>query len=130
MKRYITINSVVGSDLFDYDITHDTWDESVTDFSYFMPRSEAIKTITGNLSSSDIDGSYDFPNGRDTGAKVPISRQRGIDLAILSEELRRADKAVSDAVSDTKSEAKLRARLKAIGSKSSSSGSGSSSSEG
>lgn len=116
MKRYITINAVVGSELFDYDIKYDIFDESVTDFSYFMPRSEAIKTITGNLSSSDIDGSYDFPDGRDSGSKVPVSRQRGVDLAILSEELRRADKAVSDAVSDAKSEAKLKAKLASIGS--------------
>lgn len=119
MKRYITINSVVGSELFDYDITYDVFDESVTDFSYFIPRSEAIKTITGNLSSSDIDGNYDFPDGRDSGAKVPVSRQRGVDLAILSEELRRADKAVSDAVSDAKREAKLKARLEKISSGSS-----------
>lgn len=63
----------------------------IVDRSHFVPRSEAIKKLTSAGSNgTDIPATYyDFPDGRDTGGKVPIDRSHDVkDLAEVSVALR------------------------------------------
>lgn len=47
----------------------------VVDDSSFVPMSEAVKRVTGGtLSQAEIKQMYDFPDGKDTGRKIPVDR--------------------------------------------------------
>lgn len=65
--------------------------EFVVDDSCFCPTSEAIKQLgrISDPSSGQLAEVYDFPNGRDNGKKLPITRRRDFnDLAEYSQEIR------------------------------------------
>lgn len=63
----------------------------VVDDSCFTPMSEAIKQLSriNDPTSGQLSEVYDFPNGRDTGKHIPITRRRDFgDLAEYSQEIR------------------------------------------
>lgn len=63
------------------------FDDSLADKRYFEPVRESVKNIpSGSLSDS---GLYDFPNGKDNGMQVPISRKKGVDIAEVSQSVRK-----------------------------------------
>lgn len=88
LKRFNTI-SIFGGDVKEVEYTIPDYDygEYIVDKSHFVPNAEAVKNLTGNGAVATTDsGMYDFPDGRDTGAKVPYTRQHGYtgDIAELS----------------------------------------------
>lgn len=63
---------------------HGDFTESVTDFSHFVPTSEAVRALpVGDISLQH----YQFPDGKDDGSPVPVALQRGRDIAEISEEV-------------------------------------------
>ena len=65
--------------------------EYVVDDSCFCPTSEAIKQLgrISDPSSGQLAEVYDFPNGKDNGKTLPITRRRDFhDLAEISQEIR------------------------------------------
>ena len=73
--------------------------ESVADKSYFHPDYAIVRSATGSqtlgVPSPDF---YAFPDGKDTGADMPLAYRRGVDLAELSQEIYAKDKVLSDAL--------------------------------
>lgn len=81
--------SIFGDDVekVDYTIPDYDYGDYIVDKSHFVPNAEAVKNLTGNGAVATTDsGMYDFPDGKDTGAKVPYTRQHGYtgDIAELS----------------------------------------------
>lgn len=65
--------------------------EFVVDDSAFCPMSEAIKQLSrvNDPTLGQLSECYDFPNGKDNGKQLPITRQRNFgDLAEYSQEIR------------------------------------------
>lgn len=98
MKRYITINTLSGSEFYDYSLDCKTFGPSQADKSHFVPVTD-LSQIVGNMTDSDR-MAYDFPDGKDTGASVPLSRRRGEDIAVLITEGRKLKKEVDSELSD------------------------------
>lgn len=98
MKRYISVNVISGSELFDYSLEYKVFGPSQADKSHFVPVTD-LSQIVGNLTDSDKSSFYDFPNGQDTGASVPLSRKRE-DLAVLITEGRKLNKEVDSELSE------------------------------
>lgn len=98
MKRFISINTVSGSELYDYTLEYKKFAPSQVDKSHFVPVTD-LSQIVGNMSDSDR-MAYDFPDGVDTGASVPLSRRRGEDIAVLIKEGRRLKKEVDSELSE------------------------------
>lgn len=61
--------------------------ESCVDDSHFIPQSELVKRgqKTMALGNDQIEGLYDFADGKDTGMKAPISRKNKNVIEIISE---------------------------------------------
>lgn len=79
MKRYITINAVTGSELFDYDnVYKQSFEnvETIVDKSHFMPHSSVLSALEHGYSSNSNLGSYDDPKSLSSG-KIPINRRHG-----------------------------------------------------
>lgn len=79
MKRYITINAVTGSELFDYDNVYiQSFEdvETIVDKSHFMPHSSVLSALEHGYSSNSNLGSYDDPKSLSSG-KIPINRRHG-----------------------------------------------------
>lgn len=76
VKRFITINSSVGSSKYDYEVPFcSEFSESLTDKSHFVPVSEAVRTLESSMDRAHIeDGNYDFADGVDDGRGIPSSR--------------------------------------------------------
>ncbi|QCS37124.1 hypothetical protein [Tortoise microvirus 57] len=86
--------------------------ESLCDKSYFMPMSESVKTVSSApLSQAEINACYDFKDGRDSGARVPVDRYKGLDLAEVSNYTRKIKEAVDQDLKDAKAD--LNAKLSA-----------------
>lgn len=65
--------------------------EFIVDDSCFCPVSEAIKQLgrISDPSPGQLAEVYDFPNGRDNGKQLPITRRRDFhDMAEYSQEIR------------------------------------------
>lgn len=86
MKRLNTINFEHNLELIDYEIPKEDVGPYVVDDSCFVPISEAVSQLTTNALGDTVVSSYfDFPDGKDTGISVPISRTKnGKDIAELS----------------------------------------------
>ena len=86
MKRFKTINfsEKLVTEEYKLPVTEST--PFVVDDSQFIPMSEAIKQLSVNNSSGTSDGLvYDFPNGKDDGRPIPISRSKDVrDIAEIS----------------------------------------------
>lgn len=79
MKRYITINAVTGSQMFDYDnVFKQSFEDvdSIVDKSHFMPHSSVLSALENGYSSNSNLGSYDDPQFLSQG-KIPINRRHG-----------------------------------------------------
>lgn len=98
MKRYISVNVISGSELFDYSSEHKVFGPSQADKSHFVPVTD-LSQIVGNMTDVEKSSYYDFPNGQDNGASVPLSRKRE-DLAVLITEGRKLKKEVDSELSD------------------------------
>lgn len=73
----------------------------VVDDSCFVPMSEAIKQLNriNDPTSGQLAGVYDFPNGKDTGKQIPITRMRDFgDLAEISQEVRNSSEHINDEI--------------------------------
>ena len=65
--------------------------EFIVDDSAFCPMSEAIKQLSrvNDPTLGQLSECYDFPNGKDNGKILPVTRQRNFgDLAEYSQEIR------------------------------------------
>lgn len=98
MKRYISVDIVIGSELFDYSLEHKKFGVSQADKSHFVPVTD-LSQIVGNMTDSEKSSYYDFPDGKDNGASVPLTRKRE-DLAVLIAEGRKLKKEVDSELSD------------------------------
>lgn len=101
MKRFVTI-SPFGQSTFDYELPPDEFGESVTDDSYFVPSSEAIKGLSGVLTEKEVQMYYDFPDGKDTGQEVPLARKQGVDISEVSTDIRARQDKLKKQVKDAK----------------------------
>lgn len=105
--RYNTISALPNvMKLHDYSFnTSSKFADSLADRTNFVPLSEQIKSLDksgrGLSKAGDVGDSrfYDFPDGKDTGISVPVSRRKGADLAEISVSVRKDSKKISDAVS-------------------------------
>ncbi|QCS36759.1 hypothetical protein [Tortoise microvirus 2] len=92
MKRLSHIGNVLNPpETIDYvNFYPEEYDPSVTDKSYFIPLSESVKTVNPSvLSASEIESSFDFKDGVDSGMKIPVDRYKGLDLAEVSQHTRK-----------------------------------------
>lgn len=115
MKRFNTI-SIFGESMkkLDYSIPDEPVGDYIVDKSHFVPNAEAIKNLTGNGAGATSDlGMYDFPDGRDTGAKVPYTRQHGYtgDIAELSSNVFEQSDVYQNDISTLKAEFDQQQRL-------------------
>lgn len=124
MLRYrtLSVNGLIGDgvNLYDDELSFKHFGKSLVDRSHFVPTVD-LTANTGNLTESDR-VYYDFPDGKDTGLKVPrISR--GKDIAEIIVEARESKSDVDKAISDAKSEKDYEDKIKKLvdGSSSSSS---------
>lgn len=79
MKRYITINAVTGSEMFDYDDVYKQsfeYVDTIVDKSHFMPHSSVLSALEHGYSSNSNLGSYDDPKSLSSG-KIPVNRRHG-----------------------------------------------------
>lgn len=88
-------NTIVNRIRFDF--SHASSGEYVVDDSHFVPMSEAIHQLGVNASASNNAGLYDFPDGKDTGIPLPISRKKGVTLAEISMAINESNVKISDA---------------------------------
>lgn len=98
MKRFISVNVISGSELFDYTSEYKKFGASQADKSHFVPVTD-LSQIVGNMTDSEKSSYYDFPDGKDTGASVPLSRKHE-DLAVLITEGRKLKKEVDSELSE------------------------------
>lgn len=115
MKRYsvIAVNGFIGDgeNLYEDKLEFKHFGKSLVDRSHFVPTVD-LTANTGNLTESDR-VYYDFPDGKDTGLKVPrISR--GKDIAEIIVEARASKQDVDKAISDAKSEKEYEDRIKKL----------------
>lgn len=76
IKRLSTINVNDGSTIIDYELPTTPDSDYVVDDSCFVPIAEAIKQLkANNISAAEIEQTYDFPNGVDTGKSIPVTRR-------------------------------------------------------
>lgn len=79
MKRYITINAITGSSMFDFDDVYcQSFEEveTIVDKSHFMPHSSVLSALEHGYSSNSNTGSYDSPDSLKNGY-IPINRKHG-----------------------------------------------------
>lgn len=103
--RYNTISSLPDV-MFIQDYEFCTAEKSgdyCIDTSHFVPKSEALASFrrAGDIANS---GFYDFPDGKDTGAKLPFVRSADYhgDIAELSHETRVAQENVKSSIDKAK----------------------------
>ena len=76
-----------------HEITHHekVWDDSITDTTFYTPVGSMVRKLNAQDKVSFLNDPtyYDFPDGKDTGATIPISRYPDTDMAELSQAVRR-----------------------------------------
>lgn len=83
---------------------HGKFEESKADFTKFVPTSESVRSLpAGDIGLQH----YDYPDGRDDGRPVPIGRRRGVDIAELSEEVRKQQGSIAEQWQEYKVNEKL-----------------------
>lgn len=115
MKRFKTINFVEKLELEDVELPKTPDSPYVVDDSCFIPMSEAIKQLSVNNSSGTSDGlMYDFPNGKDDGRAIPISRCKDCrDIAEVSAAIMEDVNKVTESLESERKVAKKRADFEA-----------------
>lgn len=76
MKRLTSYFTHTSNKVVDYKLPTYEKGPYIVDDSCFCPMSEAIKQLSkvSPMTSDEIEMVYDFPNGKDTGKKVPVQR--------------------------------------------------------
>lgn len=117
-KRFITVNVLSGSSLYDDFVPVSQGGDYIVDDSHFVPMSEAVKQLGSSVATSDvISKSYDFVDGRDTGIKVPVDRLHDVkDLAELSVAVRNRSKDLSESLEQESYNSKLKSIINKSGS--------------
>lgn len=75
----------------------------VIDDSNFIPMAEAIKQLNriNDPTSGQLAQVYDFPNGKDNGKQIPLSRRHDIkDIAEISAEITNEVKDINSKISE------------------------------
>lgn len=111
MKRFKTVNFVEKLELEDVELPKTPDSPYVVDDSCFIPMSEAIKQLSVNNGSGTSDGlMYDFPNGKDDGRAIPISRCKDVkDIAEVSAAIMEDVNKVTESLESERKAAKKRA---------------------
>lgn len=100
MKRYISINAVTGSSMFDYDdVFKQSFDDvdTIVDKSHFMPHSSVLSALENGYSSNSNMGSYDDPKSLSSG-KIPINRRHGQTITEVYCEAQKVSSELKDKV--------------------------------
>ncbi len=100
MKRYLTINAVTGSELFDYgNVFKQSFDdvETIVDKSHFMPHSSVLAALEHGYSSNSNLGSYDDPKSLASGT-IPINRRHGQTITEVYCEAQKVSSELKDKV--------------------------------
>ena len=111
MKRFATIAPFGAQKVVDYEQSYVAdFGESVTDDRYFTPR-EVQPLVAAPMPSPVL---YDFPDGRDTGVSLPVSRKKGVDLAEVSSEVLRLNREVETDLANALELKKAKDRIAAV----------------
>lgn len=100
MKRYISINPVTGSSMFDFgDVFKQSFDDvdTIVDKSHFMPHSSVLSALESGYSSNSNLGSYDDPKSLSSG-KIPINRRHGQTITEVYCEAQKVSSELKDKV--------------------------------
>lgn len=98
MKRYNTINILPDTmSLIDYTEKTKTYSKSITDKSHFVPVSEQVKALAFS-GMTQPSGKYDYADGRDDGRPIPLARHKSVDIAELSQDIRRSQSDITNKV--------------------------------
>jgi len=109
IKRYSGISSIARYPIKAYELPTKEWDESLTDMSTFVPVSELTKRVgtLPPLARDVLNSVYDFPDGVDNGAAIPLSRSKGADLAEVAGEVASGKAKLAKAVKEAKEDQEL-----------------------
>lgn len=104
--RYVSISSLnCSKERFEYEIPKTNPGKYIVDDSHFCPTSEAIKNLQNArpLTEEEIKTMYDFPNGKDTGQRIPVDRMHGIsDITEISTEIKNQSEDVKANINSVK----------------------------
>lgn len=117
MKRFTTFTTINGGTKEELKMPHSKWGKKCIDLSMYQPQSELVKQIEKrrNLTGDEVKGFYDFANGRDTGRKIPLSRQaKNNDLATLSQEIRKEQTNVNEKIANAENLVTEKAKMQTI----------------
>lgn len=84
--------------------------KSMADKSYFHPDSAIVATGVGVLPPS----AYLFPDGKDTGADMPIAFRKGVDLSELSAAVRSQDEALKSLAAKIAEQRKIQEEIEKL----------------
>lgn len=106
-----TINTHSVLKVDNYELPHTKVTPYVVDDSFFIPTSEAIKQLGANSGvQTNLKEYYDFPDGKDSGISVPITRTKnGKDIAEISTHIMESINETSDKISEARNFAKKKA---------------------
>lgn len=83
---------------------HQKFTESKADLTHFVPIEESVRSLpVGDIGLQH----YDYPDGKDDGAPVQIGRKRGVDIAEISEEVRKQQGSISEQWQEYKANERL-----------------------
>lgn len=124
MKRYITINNIDEMEMVEDKLPVTPSSPYVVDDSCFIPMSEAVRQLEVSSSSDNTVENYDFPDGKDDGRSIPISRRKNVkDIAEVSSEIMSDINNLSEKISKNQKKAAeiaaFESELKSAGSSSS-----------
>lgn len=104
MKSYHNV-TMFSCDIVEVKQPEKDYGDYVVDDSSFVPMSEAVKRVTaGALSPDQLKSMFDFKDGKDTGAKIPVDRSHRFsgDIAEVSELVNQAADDVKASLSKAK----------------------------
>lgn len=80
------------------------WDPSITDPTFYTPVGSLVRKLNAQdkIPMTRDPQFYDFPDGRDTGIELPVSRKLGVDLAEITVESRSLAKSAEKGINDAK----------------------------
>lgn len=116
MKRYATISQFSDNKLVDYYYSEKFNNPFIVDDSVFVPMAEAVKQLskTSEITEQQIRENYDFPDGKDTGMEIPITRQHGIaDITEISSAIMEKTEKLVEAEQKAKKRAKAQSDFEA-----------------
>lgn len=118
MKRLSGWTVFCSNKVVDYKLPATPDTKFIVDDSCFCPMSEAVKQLSkvSPLSPEEVASAYDFPDGKDTGKKVPVQRMPySSDITEISnsimDDVKEITEKVEKAQEQAKKEAEFNARL-------------------